>query len=94
MAAVSYICHVKGLNSLQAGRFWASQKDLLYLERGPQRYVLAWSVWSDRTHSTRMLRTATPETVYMDSCHMKQLKLLPLTPQPLRKTGYSAVKLL
>lgn len=56
-------CHVKNLHLLQAGRFWAAPKDLLYLERGPERYVLAWRmsrafsiIDGEETRSTRMLQ--------------------------------------
>lgn len=35
---------LKSLKLLQPGKCWAAQKDDLYLERGPGRYVLAWSV--------------------------------------------------
>lgn len=63
-----------------AGTFWAAQGKL-YLERGPERYVLAWSV--SRAFSTtdgeetclkRMLRRATPGFVfvYRYNCDIKK----------------------
>lgn len=40
----NHFCHVKSIKVWRPGTFWAAQKDVLYLERGPGRYVLAWSV--------------------------------------------------
>lgn len=82
---------------LWAGKFWAAQKDLLYLERGPERYVLAWSVSrafstidGEETHSTRMLRRATPGlvSVHAYSCVQQRLETLStcLTPHEIRQT--------
>lgn len=44
LVVVNHFCHVKNSKVLQPGKFWAAQKVVLYLERGPGRYVLAWSV--------------------------------------------------
>lgn len=67
---VNHFCHVGNFKVLRAGTFWAAQKDLLYLERGPERYVLAWSgsrafstIDGEETHSTRKLRWETPGLV-------------------------------
>lgn len=85
LVIVHHFCHVRNLKVLWAGKFWAAQKDLLYLERGPERYVLAWSVSRAfstidgvETHSTRMLRWATPGlvSVYTYSCVQQRLQTL------------------
>lgn len=59
---VNHFRHLRTL-VLWAGKFWAAQKEALYLERGPERYVLAWSesrafsiIDGEETHSTRNLR--------------------------------------
>ena len=69
LVIVNRFCHLRTY-LLWAGKFWAAQKEALYLARGPERYVLAWSVSTafstiDRegTHSTRKLRRATPRLV-------------------------------
>lgn len=59
---LSTVCHMRTqrVGYYGAGNFKAAQKNVLYLERGPERYALAWRVSSafstidgEETYSTR-----------------------------------------